>query len=133
MRITVFQPPYPEAATPQAAAACQAGIRDQLQTIEPGETELVVLPEYANAPGLTERETLLQFARNEGETFVQEVASHAKRHGCGVPTVRIAVGQPHVAVWARRRGDRLVRQNAPHRGGERVGVDCRFGARRHRA
>ncbi|HIA64902.1 TPA: carbon-nitrogen hydrolase family protein [Candidatus Poribacteria bacterium] len=80
MRITVFQPPYPEAATPQAAAACQAGIRDQLQTIEPGETELVVLPEYANAPGLTERETLLQFARNEGEAFVQEVAWYDKTH-----------------------------------------------------
>jgi|ETNmetMinimDraft_30_1059905.scaffolds.fasta_scaffold16979_2 glycerophosphoryl diester phosphodiesterase len=79
MRITVFQPPYPEAATPQAASACQAGIRDQLQIMEPGKTELVVLPEYANAPGLTEKETLLQFAQNEGKAFVLEVASHAKR------------------------------------------------------
>jgi len=79
LKITVFQPPYPEAATPQAAAACQVIMCHQLQTIEPGETELVVLPEYANAPGLTEQETLLQFARNEGEAFVQEVASQAKR------------------------------------------------------
>ena len=63
MRITVFQPPYPEAATPQAASACQAGIRDQLQIMEPGKTELVVLPEYANAPGLTEKETVRNIIR----------------------------------------------------------------------
>jgi len=99
LKITVFQPPYPEAATPQAAAACQVIMCHQLQTIEPGETELVVLPEYANAPGLTEQETLLQFARNEGEAFVQEVASQAKRLKALI--ARTTVGQPHVAVRTR--------------------------------
>ncbi len=59
--------------------ACQDTMRDQLQSIEPGSTELLVLPEYANAPGLTECKPLFQFVDNYGEDFVQEIASHAKR------------------------------------------------------
>ena len=59
--------------------ACHAMVRNQLQALDPSETELVVLPEYVNAPGLTQQKSLLQFAQNEGKKFVQEVASHAKR------------------------------------------------------
>ena len=79
MRIIVFQPPYPKTPTPEDAMACHAMVRNQLQALEPSETELLVLPEYVNAPGLTQQKSLLQFAQNEGKKFVQEVASHAKR------------------------------------------------------
>ena len=47
--------------------ACHAMVRNQLQALEPSETELLVLPEYVNAPGLTQQKSLLQFAQNEGK------------------------------------------------------------------
>jgi len=52
---------------------------DRLGALQPGTHDLVVLPEYANAPGLSERDAVLRFAEGDGLTFVRAVAAHAAR------------------------------------------------------
>jgi len=82
MKITVFQPPYPTAGTPASASDCLHWMRDRLESLKPGEQELVLLPEYANAPGLEDRETVQLFAAGPGTAFVQASAATTRRLGC---------------------------------------------------
>lgn len=51
-----------------------------LDLLSPGEQELVVLPEYANAPGLWVG--LRDFASGEGGAFIEQVAGAARRLAC---------------------------------------------------
>ncbi|PIS19067.1 MAG: hypothetical protein COW19_10735 [Zetaproteobacteria bacterium CG12_big_fil_rev_8_21_14_0_65_55_1124] len=82
MRIVVFQPPYPMQGTPADAEACLRWMRTRLEQLQPGEQDLVLLPEYANTPGLSDRQELCAFAEAQGKAFLQDVAAHAKRLQC---------------------------------------------------
>lgn len=82
MKAVILQPAYPNAATPAAAQACVQWLREQLEHLTPGEQDLVLLPEYATAPGLEQREQLREFATTAGETLRQAAAAAARRLQC---------------------------------------------------
>lgn len=79
MRVSIFQPPYPKAGTTASAEECLDWMRVRLDSLEPGEQDLVLLPEYATAPGLNDRQSLREFAEAQGADFLQAVATSAKR------------------------------------------------------
>lgn len=79
MKIAIFQPPYPREGNTVAAEDCLRWMRVRLDGLNPGENDLVLLPEYANAPGLGSRRVVRQFAESQGAVFLQEVAASAKR------------------------------------------------------
>lgn len=79
MRIVVFQPPYPNQATTSSAEDCLEWMRTRLDGLQPREQDLVLLPEYANAPGLNDRQLLREFAQSQGADFLQAVAASARR------------------------------------------------------
>ena len=79
MNICVFQPPYPRRGTENATKEVLQGMLSQLAMFEPGEYDLILLPEYANAPGIGEAQTLRTFAQKHGAPFMQELAGHAAR------------------------------------------------------
>ena len=81
MRISILQPPYPTDATPDAAEACQGWMDSRLSSLEPGTVDLVLLPEYANAPGLEDPKEIRHFALGAGAEFLGRVANHATRLG----------------------------------------------------
>ena len=82
MRIIVFQPPYPMQGTGSDAEACLRWMRTRLEQLQPGEQDLVLLPEYANTPGLEDRQQLRAFAEAQGKAFLQGVVAHARRLQC---------------------------------------------------
>lgn len=77
MRLTILQPPYPAAATTGSAAVCLSWQERQLAALPPAETDFVLLPEYANAPGLEGAE-LAAFASGPGARFVAGLAATAR-------------------------------------------------------
>lgn len=98
MRLALLQPPYPVAATREAAAACLAWQEKQLAALAPGGTDFVLLPEYANAPGLAGAE-LVEFARGPGAVFAAGLAAVARKLGAWV-AAGIAVEQG--GAWRNR-------------------------------
>lgn len=84
MRVTIFQPPYPMEGTVASAEACIRWMRRSLDELTPGEHDLVLLPEYANAPGLAERQQLRDFSQGQGAEFLEFVAATAERLGCPI-------------------------------------------------
>ncbi|MFH1568120.1 MAG: carbon-nitrogen hydrolase family protein [Gemmatimonadota bacterium] len=99
MKLVLFQPPYPAAASPIGAAACLQWMRDRLDALIPEEQDLVLLPEYANAPGLTERQPLRDFATTHGAGFLGAVAASARRLGS---LVALSAVTPSGALWYNR-------------------------------
>jgi glycerophosphoryl diester phosphodiesterase len=79
MRIVCFQPPYPTQGTKASAEDCLLWMRTRLDQLQPGEQDLVLLPEYANAPGLNDRQLQREFAESQGADFLQIVATSAMR------------------------------------------------------
>ena len=79
MKIVIFQPPYPTEGTPASAEDCLRWMLGQIDGLKPREQDLVLLPEYANAPGLSDRQTIRQFVAGRGADFVQAIAASAKR------------------------------------------------------
>ncbi len=79
MKIVILQPPYPTEGTPASAEDCLRWILDRIDALNPREQDLVLLPEYANVPGLSDRQTIRQFAAGQGADFVQAIAASAKR------------------------------------------------------
>lgn len=82
MKITVLQPSYPAAGTLDSATMCMTWMQAQLTQLQPGEQDLMLLPEYANTPGLGERDLLHTCAENQGAAFLQFVAASAERLKC---------------------------------------------------
>ena len=99
MKTSVLQPPYPTRATADAAEACQDWMDSRLSSLEPGSADLVLLPEYANAPGLEDSEEIRHFALGPGVDFLQRVASHASRLGSRIALAAL-VETP--SGWANR-------------------------------
>ncbi len=81
MRICVFQPPYPSGDDAPAAERTLQWILDSLKGLAPGQNDLIVLPEYANAPGLTEREGLRAFSETAGAGLLESLGPEAARLG----------------------------------------------------
>lgn len=82
MKGKILQPPYPAEGTPTAAKVCLQWMLRELDALTPGEQDLVLLPEFANAPGLVERRTVRAFAENQGQEFLGRVAATASRLDC---------------------------------------------------
>ena len=78
MHVVVLQPPYPTAATPTAATDCLAWQERHLAGLAAQDVDFVLLPEYANAPGL-EGTDLAAFAREPGARFAAGLAAEARR------------------------------------------------------
>ena len=81
MKTTVLQPPYPALPTVAAATACLAWQQDQLTALAPGDCDLILLPEYANCPGLDQGtpKALRQFISDQGQVFLAHLANEARR------------------------------------------------------
>ncbi len=82
MKVAILQPPYPPEVSHEAARACLDWMLVALRALEKGDCDLVLLPEFANAPGLDEVELQHQFALNEGRVFLDEVGAESTRLGC---------------------------------------------------
>ena len=79
MKIIIFQPPYPTQGTHADAAACLLWMQTELEQLQPGEQDLVLLPEYASTPGLEDPHLLREFAAAQGADFIQAVAGTSRR------------------------------------------------------
>ncbi len=79
MRALILQPPYPAGATPDRALACLNWMRERIAAIPAGGCDLLVLPEYANCPGLITRTDMISFSGSEGVNFMRDVAAEASR------------------------------------------------------
>ena len=76
MRVTVLQPTYPATGSCEDAGKCVAWMEKALQELG-ADQDLVVLPEYANAPGINDRDELRGFATGDGARFLKRVARRA--------------------------------------------------------
>lgn len=109
MKIVILQPPYPEAASAQAAGACQEWMLEALQELEAGDSDLILLPEYANAPGLDEMEVQRSFVLGPGLAFLEQVRGESERLRC---LIAVGVVEPL--------GDRWFNRLALFEGGQRL-------------
>jgi predicted amidohydrolase len=82
MKICVVQPRYPVAGTIDSARACVAWMQMQLEGLQPQGQDLIVLPEYANVPGINDVDTMRTFAEGVGRAFVAYVADSSARLSC---------------------------------------------------
>ena len=78
MKAVVFQPPYPQSGTVSGAEACLDWMREKLEGLDCGAQDLILLPEYANAPGLNDRQVLRAFTEAQGAAFLEAVAASAR-------------------------------------------------------
>lgn len=82
MKLTVFQPPYPQLGTPESAQECINWIVEKLQSQQVGNADLIVLPEYSNSPGLEDPHLMREFAKHEGALFLENIEKEATRLKC---------------------------------------------------
>lgn len=78
MRVTVIQPPYFMGENPDKKIA--DFLLDELNTAE---SDLIVLPEYSNAGGLSDKESELK-AMPRAKEMLEKASSVAKKKGCFV-------------------------------------------------
>ncbi len=83
MNVLLLQPPYPWGGTLAAARSCTEWMLRALEDLSPGEADLVLLPEYASAPGL-ETASLLDAFAAVGREFLAAVGRNAARIGTGI-------------------------------------------------
>ena len=81
MRVTIFQPPYPDAGQELEVLKWQI---EQLQNLVPGSTDLVIFPENANCTGYKDLAHMQQLIQNEGALFVEEMKKTARRVNCTI-------------------------------------------------
>ena len=84
MNFCVFQPQYPLDGSVDAACGCLEWMQGQLDALLPGQQDLILLPEYANVPGLNDRDMLQAFAMDHGRDFVAFVAESSARLSCAI-------------------------------------------------
>lgn len=99
MKIIVFQPPYPKESTIASAGECLQWMRQRLDELERGGQDLVLLPEYANAPGLTDPGDIREFSARQGADFIKAAAASAKRLDSLVVLSGVV---PRGALWFNR-------------------------------
>ena len=82
MKFTVFQPNYPIA----DASTCMAWMGAQIDALQSCQQDIVLLPEYANTPGIEESDALRSCAETTGAVFLQNIAASAIRLDCLIAT-----------------------------------------------
>lgn len=96
MNVVLFQPAYPQDGTIAGAQSCLEWMRSSLDALDPGEQDIVLLPEYANVPGLDDGQTARRFAADQGARFLQATADSAKRLEC---LIGMAVMTREETLW----------------------------------
>lgn len=86
MKLSVLQPPYPAEGTPEAASVCLEWMDTALDGLN-SDQDLILLPEYANTPGLEDALVMRSFSKGEGATFLERLSGFARRYKC-----RLAAG-----------------------------------------
>jgi predicted amidohydrolase len=77
MKIAYLQPPYPDGKTIDSQSAVDEIPCEANQVAD--DTDLLVLPEYANCPGINDYEELRTFIRSKSTFFLEELAALARR------------------------------------------------------
>ena len=84
MKVAIFQPPYPHEGTAHTATACINWIKSELDSLLNKDIDMVLLPEYANCPGIEAADVLLDFIDNEGKEFSRTLQNYAVSLGCPI-------------------------------------------------
>jgi len=84
MKVAIFQPPYPHEGTAQAALDCMNWMKSQLKTLIGKNIDLIILPEYANCPGIEKVDILMQFISREGRKFSEVLQHYALALNCPI-------------------------------------------------
>lgn len=84
MKATIFQPPYPHEGTVLSATRCINWMKSELKVLADKNIDLIILPECANCPGITQADVLLEFINNEGKKFSQTLQSYASSLNCPI-------------------------------------------------
>ncbi len=96
MRITLVQPPYPKKTGRNSATECREWILRRLSALSPGETDVVLLPEYANIAGIEEKDEAVDIARESGKELVSRLSEQAQRLGTHVVAGTAQVVDSHL-------------------------------------
>lgn len=114
MKVGFIQPPYPGTAS---SAESGAVVAQMLEILDGASGDLVVLPEYANVPGLTDPDALLRVAESGAENFLGRVAEAARRRRGAVAVnvlQRLAGGISNVTWLFDARGEAAGRYIKTH-------------------
>ena len=117
MKVVLFQPRYPIEGTLDRAAQCMDWMQGELGQLQSGKQHLVLLPEYANAPGLNDRSLMQACAMQQGATFIQFLAASAQRLNCLIAAGLVV---PEGDLWFNRtvildgRGTRVAQYDKIH-------------------
>ena len=84
MKSAIFQPSYPHEGTAQSASKCIDWMKAELDSLENKNVELVILPEYANCPGIENADTLRNYVKKEGKQFCEELQHRAVELKCPI-------------------------------------------------
>lgn len=90
MRIALVQPAFPTGGKVEKARACIAWMIERLEGMGPGDADLVLLPEYATAPGAAAAERLVELAMGPGEGLLVACRALAARARCLVAVGAVA-------------------------------------------
>ncbi|MEZ5277378.1 MAG: glycerophosphodiester phosphodiesterase family protein [Opitutaceae bacterium] len=82
MKIALLQPPYPSDGSAEAAVRCHEWMIGSIQALTPGGCDLLLLPEYANTPGLEDGDLMRSFALEQGVAFLDRLAEESRRLEC---------------------------------------------------
>ncbi len=84
MKVAIFQPPYPHEGTAQSAMTCIDWIKSNLNILTDKNIDIIILPEYANCPGIEDAEILHKFINNQGKEFCDILQSYALSLNCPI-------------------------------------------------
>lgn len=99
MRVIILQPPYPHEGTEDATLRCMEWMLQHLDALRPGGQDLILLPEYANAPGLEEESVLRAFVQTHGAKFADRLAAKSRELGSLLAAGLIS---PSTGLWENR-------------------------------
>ncbi|MCU6708106.1 glycerophosphodiester phosphodiesterase family protein [Paenibacillus sp. J5C_2022] len=115
MNIAYIQPPYPHLDKMNPLDSVRYMLDQALQVQE--DTDLLVLPEYANCPGLDSYDQLLQFIKRESRDFLAELSGIAKdkrMHIAGNIVRLTEAGLRNTTVWIDRKGKVAAEYDKTH-------------------
>jgi glycerophosphoryl diester phosphodiesterase len=84
MKVAIFQPSYPHQGTSAAASKCINWIKSELDALSDKKADLIILPEYSNCPGITDKDTLRNYVNKEGKLFCGELQRQAVKLQCPI-------------------------------------------------
>lgn len=115
MKIAYLQPPYPDGKSTNPQSVVDWMLNEA--EVARDDTDLVVLPEYANCPGINDYEELVRFIHHEGRAFVDRLRSLArdKKICIAANVIRQAVdGLQNLTVLLNRNGEAIAEYQKIH-------------------